>query len=552
MKNKITPISLLFGILFLCVGCNEEDPVLISPPPHIISLEPPQGIPGERVVITGEYFGDESSSLVVYVGDSEVPIQSGPTDDSVIEIEIPSDVAFGDNFVRLKRGDKYAQAPYPLVIAHPAADVIKDVSLIGRLSVDQARQLLIAASNLPSFQGIEALGSLFQYGVEYYKVTYTSQFKGRSVQSSTLLTLPLAAPSVPLLVICHGTITHNDDAPSVSVSNVDFDQLKGLLASSDLSDLLDSPNDLNSVSNLLYGVSSSLGYVCVLPDYLGFGASKDEVAIHPYYHAESLSEDVISAIQAARAAARKKNQAIEEDTYLMGYSQGGYVAIATQRALENAPRQGIQLQLVGAGAGAYDLSGVKAYLDTQIQYSYPSLVAYLVVSYQYVYGEQIKIGEVFKNPNPELYEYAGIDCNLPEVNCPTFEESIIALFNKTTTSDDINKQFSVDLNELLKEEFRVGAENREVYKPLLDALAENSLLNWTPKTRLLLYHGTIDDRIPYYNTERTYRRLSARAGDLVSLHPVQERDHNGAITPFFAGVLTAILTGPSSPEESNP
>lgn len=528
---------LYFGCEPFVRGCGGGCPPLppYSPEVEISGFAPARGVGGAelRIDIKGSYSGKETFS--VYFGDAKATIKSvehnyrygsslpearvSETDCSPapcpanafrVSLLVPGEAAPGEVFIRVEREGEEDQAKKPFFVQKPSENTLVHTNTFGSLSKEQLTGLLTAAGQLPIFEGLDQAASFFRYGVRYDSVAYTTQYKGRSLRASALVAFPEGVPTkdlskVPFLGLCHGTITRDAHAPTVAL---------GAIKPFAVPTAASNPDGL---INLLYGAVASLGYVCVLPDYVGFGASASEV--HPYYHAESLARDVIDALQAARAATQKFTS---ERVYLMGYSQGGYVAMATQRALEAVPIKGLNLRMVVAGAGAYDVEGMRAYLVMQTSYPQPHYLAYVALAYQDIYGpSNVVLGDIFKAP---------------------YAARIPGLFNKMMNAQEINGQLTTQMADLLVADF-LNADQHDKYRPLLDALVENTLLDWTPRTRLLLYHGTTDTYVPYSNTERTYNQLSARAAEgLLTLRDLPGKDHGTAIAPYFMGGLLAIAS----------
>ena len=102
---------------------------------------------------------------------------------------------------------------------------------------------------------------------------------------------------------------------------------------------------------------ASHGYVTVIPDYLGYGAAAG-LGYHPYVVAESEASTVIDAVRAARAffaTAGAGAQTLSSQLFLAGTSEGGYVTMATQRAMERDFGAEFPLTAVVPISGPYDL-----------------------------------------------------------------------------------------------------------------------------------------------------------------------------------------------------
>jgi acetyl esterase/lipase len=99
----------------------------------------------------------------------------------------------------------------------------------------------------------------------------------------------------------------------------------------------DSTNDAYSESALIAAMFAAQGYIVVAPNYAGYDSST--LAYHPYLNASQQSKDMIDALTAARSALGKIFAAATTDNgklFITGYSQGGYVAMATAQAMQAA------------------------------------------------------------------------------------------------------------------------------------------------------------------------------------------------------------------------
>src|SRR6202000_700233 len=92
----------------------------------------------------------------------------------------------------------------------------------------------------------------------------------------------------------------------------------------------------NDEALALAALFASQGYIVVAPNYAGYDTST--LAYHPYLIAAQQSQDMIDALKAARTALPAVTTGTTGTTdngqlFIAGYSQGGYVAMATQRAM---------------------------------------------------------------------------------------------------------------------------------------------------------------------------------------------------------------------------
>ncbi|CAN7673484.1 hypothetical protein LJR289_005273 [Pseudoduganella sp. LjRoot289] len=92
------------------------------------------------------------------------------------------------------------------------------------------------------------------------------------------------------------------------------------------------------------------GYIVVAPNYAGYDTSR--LSYHPHHIADQQAKDMIDALGAARSALPRLPQPAAEDgkLFITGYSEGGYVAMATHRAMQAA---GIHVTASAPQSGSY-------------------------------------------------------------------------------------------------------------------------------------------------------------------------------------------------------
>lgn len=140
-----------------------------------------------------------------------------------------------------------------------------------------------------------------------------------------------------------------------------------------------SANSYNGTTATIAALYVAQGYIAVAPNYAGYDTSG--LNYHSEHIAEQNGKDMIDALTAARKAFSKLAKPVTENgkLFLSGYSEGGYVTMATHRAMQAA---GIKVTASVPQSGAYaasagweglgmpgaldDLSGQN--LDTRLRY----------------------------------------------------------------------------------------------------------------------------------------------------------------------------------------
>src|ERR1700723_4814419 len=141
----------------------------------------------------------------------------------------------------------------------------------------------------------------------------------------------------------------------------------------------------NAETRSLAALFASEGYIVVAPNYAGYDTST--LSYHPYLIADQQSKDMIDALTAARTALPFASATLTEDNgqlFITGYSQGGYVAMATQRAMQAA---GMAVTASAPMSGPYALAAfVDAEFEGEVSGGAPVVATLLLTAYQKSYG----------------------------------------------------------------------------------------------------------------------------------------------------------------------
>jgi len=173
-------------------------------------------------------------------------------------------------------------------------------------------------------------------------------------------------------------------------------------------DIADVTNASNTEGILIAAAFAAQGYIVVAPNYAGYDIST--LGYHPYLNAVQNSSEMIDILAAARTALPHTLSAATSDNgklFLTGYSEGGYVAVATQRAMQAA---GTAVTAVAGLSGPYALEAFgDAIFFGSVDLGSTEFTPFLTTSYQHAYGN-------IYTATTDVYsaEYAnGIDTLLP-------------------------------------------------------------------------------------------------------------------------------------------
>ncbi len=316
-----------------------------------------------------------------------------------------------------------------------------------------------------------------QSEVDFYKIKYmTPHPDGSMVEVSGALCVPsdLDCP-LPMGSYQHGTISARDEAPS------------------------------NPTGEALIGVLyAAVGYIIVMPDYIGLG---DSPLLHPYVHADSQASTSLDMIRAARDLQTTLGYAWDEQLFIFGYSQGGHATAALQRLIETDFSDEFTITGSAPMSGPYDISGVQAGVLTSDQvYPTPGYLPYVVLSYQEVYGN--------------IYN------DLTEVFLPEYAEIIPDLFDGNTSMGVINNAFPSVPAQMLQPAF-IEAYNSDPNHPMRVALADNDAMDWAPQVPTRLFYCNADDQVNYMNSVVALENFIELGSTSVTAVDLGEYDHGG-------------------------
>ncbi|MBU1352242.1 MAG: S9 family peptidase [Gammaproteobacteria bacterium] len=316
-----------------------------------------------------------------------------------------------------------------------------------------------------------AEGVVPRYSVASYRLEYlTTDADGKEVRASGLVSVPQkpAGSKSPVLSYQHGTIFRDAEAPSN-----------------------------NAVASEVALVLASLGYIVLAPDYVGFGASKGTP--HPYLLSAPSAAATADFLTAARTWRGQANVADNGQLFLTGYSEGGYVTMATHRALQMGGSPHLQqLRLVVAGAGPYN-----------VQTTMDGLV-------DVVRNEQPLIGALI---NPGFLRYLG----------GSVQREVRRLLLRALIPGDADVAYDTRfIDRFLADDVRALSDISSVY-------------DYKPNVPVRLYHGRNDRTVPYASSVTTLRAMQNRgAGDLVSLTDCRAQPvagHLECVPPFITFML---------------
>lgn len=332
-------------------------------------------------------------------------------------------------------------------------------------------------------------GALDVFNFKIVQYTYkTVDQRNDPVILSSVLAVPyehwyssdIGSPT-SIVIDCHSTITSNDEAPTSA-----------------------DPNSFLLAAN---------GSLVVCPDYLGLGCSEDFDQL--YLCSGIGARQVLDAVRAAVKLLRKEyNVELDENYYtqVTGYGQGGAMALAVAREIENMRPEDeeqfdFRLRNTVCGGAPVDLRNTACwYLDMQYPIN-PSLVPLALKGL--ISGNE----DLFRDLKYEVfftddYLSSGIDdllsypksLDIDQIDC-LIDEKIETYGLRGIVSGELYDEY---------EKYRNGEPEGRLLSPLLTALDRNTLFcdGWIPSNPILLYHVKNDDVVPFFNFEYAVNKLT--------------------------------------------
>lgn len=288
------------------------------------------------------------------------------------------------------------------------------------------------------------------YEVDVHRVIYnTPDQTGNPTVASGLICLPTGdSCQMPLFAYLHGTKLKKDDT---------FYFLNG--------------------EWFLGVLTATSGYAVCLPDYLGLGAGP---GIHPYQHGESEATASIDILRACRIICEQEQKQLNDQLFLIGYSQGGHSVMATHRKIQEELANEFTVTASAPGSGAYDLSDSQLDLVSAFEpYASPGYLPYLIQSYQSVYGN--------------LYD------SIQQIYVPPYDQTLPPLLDGSVGMWELNAAMPSVPRDIFQPAY-ADAFFADTLHPAFVALKDNDVFEWVPQSPVMFNYCRNDEQVTYLNT----------------------------------------------------
>ena len=336
------------------------------------------------------------------------------------------------------------------------------------------------------FLDFEEFSSYIKTDAQIYKMVYNTTYNGTPIQASGIIGIPIENDvPLPIISVYHGTLVKHDDAPSIAYDDY-----------------------------LLLTALATTGAISIVPDFSGFGSSTN--VLHPYFVEEGEAVPAVDMILATRELMEDSAMVWNNKLLLTGYSEGGYVTLATHKYIQEHKELDLVVTASAAGSGAYDQVHMKNYFIGLEEYHQPFFLAYAIYANQKYNDVNESLELFFQQP---------------------YADKIPSLFDGSKGSEEINDQLTTNIASLLQQEFLENSETNPVYARFQSQIKDNSLTNWIPLAPIRLYHGSADITVPVENSETTLEQLLAKgAQEELTLTLLEGETHTSAFIPMFREV----------------
>lgn len=322
------------------------------------------------------------------------------------------------------------------------------------------------------------------YDIQLHRMKYRSKrADGSEVILSGLIILPrvgTAGNAVPILMYQHATEPYRPNAPSQF--------------------LTPGRNPLDYPEVVIAAAMATTGYAIAMPDYEGMGSNTDP---QPFVHAATLAGQVVDMLRATRELLAGTVGTFtppcswNSKLFLMGYSEGGYVTLATTRKLQLEHTGEFSVTAAAPLSGPHDLSGTMlATILTDTPFKAPYFLPFVLSSYYSVYGDATL--------GPDYTYIAPYRTTLPP------------LLDGSKTGEEINVAMGMSYSpvqlivpkSVLTPQFIGDLQNPA--SAIRGYLQDNDTFRgWVPSVPIRMLHHPADDLVPYANSRVAFDTFSS-------------------------------------------
>jgi predicted esterase len=428
--------------------------------------------------------------------------------------------------------------PAPLPIPTRGSLVGQAASIavnVGGVSLTTLSPSVLAGFLEAAQSGTLAVAGQPQCSVSVYRVHYnTVGGAGEMTDASAAVFVPTGTGnsctnSRPVLLYAHGT---------------------SLQKSYDMADIAN-----NTEARLAAAVFAAQGFIVVAPNYAGYGGSS--LGYHPYLDRVQEGADMLDALRAARSSFTAIGARDSGKLMVTGYSQGGYVALAAQRAMQELNNAEFTLTAAAGMSGPYAIARFGDDLFGGAPRDGATVIVPTIIN-----AAQHASAAIYRTP-ADVYEaqYAPTIVDLVPGTLGGSELVSIgrlpasALFAADSMPQAAGYTQYFGANNLIRSDYRAAylADmaahpcDQSASAPLDCApahnlrkwLVRNDLRSYLPMAPTLLCGGHEDPTVPYFNTTATSAYFRARGAAITELDIDDTPSMNDPFRSAKAGFVAA-------------
>jgi len=255
---------------------------------------------------------------------------------------------------------------------------------------------------------------------------------------------------------------------------------------------------------------ASIGYAAIQPDYLGLGNST-----FPYYpvYQKTNGKVLLDMVEGMQAFSCENDIELNENLFVIGYSNGGYNSIAMHDALSKNPRS-FDIDASVIIAGYFDLERDSNFTLPQ-RLERPSWAIYHPYVINRTYNLNI-IDKIIREP---------------------YVSRLDDLFDGEKEALVIDNSLTTYTHQLFTPEYLNEYSSLAIFDSYKSAIKENSLLETKLSGDILLIHSKEDEIVPYSQSEKFYASAIS-SGTKAELVLLEKGKHN--IQDYVGAVVDAL------------
>ena len=324
-------------------------------------------------------------------------------------------------------------------------------SVLNKNGIWQNTQRNLKRQNFSDKSVYKVMKKLYQYTYKHF-VTFPVAYWSQTPQGDSLLVsgrvyLPKYRILNGIIIANHYTMTADEEVPSNRISMEMVYLLKG--------------------------------YAVIMPDYVGYGLSRDE--LHPYLHWRSAAQTAVDLLNCMPELLDYYGYSYPKDVVVTGYSQGGAVALGVARMIEENYHQenDWSVRKLYAGAGPYDPAGTYLFSMERNEMGIPAAIPLIVMGLNDAYDLGFTLDEFFLEPLLSNYEdWVG---------------------SKEYTVGQINKLMGSTIMSELMTEDALSLDNPQA-DMLYEVLLWNSNVGYDLQAPAYFLHSLEDEVVPLLNS----------------------------------------------------